>query len=96
MKKFVLINRPGSEPTLYDIKQDIKKFFSEYLNLDVSRIKDESLIIEELDVNSIIIAEIFIHIEEKYKIEVNEEFMTQNSLSINDISNMIYNEIQKL
>lgn len=95
-KKVVLINRPGSEPTLYDIKQDIKIFFGKYLNLDISKVKDESLIIEELDVNSIIIAEIFIHIEEKYKIAVSEEFMIQNSLSINDISNMIYNEIQKL
>jgi len=93
-QKAKLINK-NQDPafTLEEIKQDIKQFFSEHLNFDMKKIKDDSLIIEDLNVDSIIIAEIFVYIQDKYGINVDEEFMLGNSLSISEISKMIVNKI---
>lgn len=94
-KKTNLINivKPSFEIT--EIKKDLKKFFSEHLNIDINSISDNTLIIEELNINSVIMAEIFVHIEEKYKIKIDENFIIKDSLSISDIVSMIYAETQK-
>ena len=76
-----------------EIKEDLKNFFSSYLNLDVSKINDNSLIIEELNVDSLIMAELFIYIEEKYNISIEKEFILEDSLNITSITNMIYEKI---
>lgn len=79
--------------SIEEIKEDLKKFFSTYLNLDISKVNDESLIIEELNVDSLIMAELFIYIEEKYKINIEKEFMLKDSLKIATIATMISEKI---
>lgn len=92
-EKVSLINKQFSTFTLKSIVEDLRNFFAEYLNLSTDKIKNESLIIEELGVNSIVMAELLIYIEEKYKIEIDEEFILKNSLSIQYIANKIFAEI---
>ena len=59
----------------------------------MSNVKNESLIVEELNVDSLIIAELFIYIEEKYDINIEQEFILSDSLSINSIANLIFEKV---
>lgn len=68
--KFDLIKKNVKKFSIEEIKSDLRNFFSTYLNLDLSNVKNESLIVEELNVDSLIIAELFIYIEEKYDINI--------------------------
>jgi len=95
-KKINFTNKVEPNFKIEKIKKDLKIFFIEHLNFDINHIKDYTLIIEELNISSVIMAEIFIHIENKYKIKINEDFMIEDFLSISDIANMIYNETKKL
>lgn len=88
--KFDLIKKTKNVFSIEEIKEDLKNFFSSYLNLDASKINDKSLIIEELNVDSLIMAELFIHIEDKYAINIEKEFMLEDSLNIASIANMIF------
>lgn len=92
--KFDLIKKTKKAFSIEEIKKELKNFFSSYLNLDISKINDKSLIIEELNVDSLIMAELFIHIEDKYDINIEKEFMLEDSLSISSIANMILGKIQ--
>ena len=38
-------------------------------------------------------AELFIHMEEKYNVSIEKEFILEDSLSITNITNMIYEKI---
>lgn len=91
--KIDLIKKAKKILPIEEIKEDLKNFFSSYLNLDVSKINDNSLIIEELNVDSLIMAELFIYIEEKYNISIEKEFILEDSLNITSITNMIYEKI---
>lgn len=91
--KIDLIKRTKKAFSVEEIKEDLSNFFSLYLNLDRSKINDGSLLIEELNVDSLIIAELFIYIEEKYNISIENEFMLEDSLSIISVSNMIFEKI---
>ena len=91
--KIDLIKKAKKILPIEEIKEDLKNFFSSYLNLDVSKINDNSLIIEELNVDSLIMAELFIHMEEKYNVSIEKEFILEDSLSITNITNMIYEKI---
>ena len=87
--KIDLIKKSKKAFSIKEIKNDLKNFFSSYLNMDISKINDNSLIIEELNVDSLIMAELFIYIEEKYKINIEKEFMLKDSLKIATIATMI-------
>ena len=91
--KFDLIKKNVKKFSIEEIKSDLRNFFSTYLNLDLSNVKNESLIVEELNVDSLIIAELFIYIEEKYDINIEQEFMLSDSLSINSIANLIFEKV---
>lgn len=91
--KVDLIKKNIKKFSIEEIKSDLRNFFSTYLNLNVSNVKNESLIIEELNVDSLIIAELFIYIEEKYDINIEQEFMISDSLSINSIANLIFEKV---
>lgn len=77
------------------IIEDLKKFFSEYLNIKFKYIDDNSLIIEELGADSLTIAQLFVHIEEKYKIILDKEYILQSFLSVRDVANKILFEVNK-
>lgn len=91
--KVDLINKNVKKFSIEEIKSDLRTFFSTYLNLNMSNVKNESLIVEELNVDSLIIAELFIYIEEKYDINIEQEFMLSDSLSINSIANLIFEKV---
>lgn len=91
--KVDLIKKNIKKFSIEGIKSDLRTFFSTYLNINISNVKNESLIIEELNVDSIIIAELFIYIEEKYDINIEQEFMLSDSLSINSIANLIFKKV---
>lgn len=91
--KVGLINKKVKNFSLEEIKLELRNFFSICLNLGIDKINYESLIIEELNVDSLIMAELFIHIEEKYGINIEQEFMLNDSLSINSIANIIFEKI---
>lgn len=91
--KVDLINKNVKKFSIEEIKSDLRTFFSTYLNLNMSNVKNESLIVEELNVDSLIIAELFIYIEEKYDINIEQEFMLSDSLSINIIANLIFEKV---
>lgn len=91
--KVDLIKKNVKKFSIEEIKSDLRNFFSTYLNLDLSNVKNESLIVEELNVDSLIIAELFIYIEEKYDINIEQEFMLSDSLSINSIANLIFEKV---
>ena len=88
--KVELINKTVKKFSIEEIKSDLKTFFSTYLNLNMLDLNDGSLIIEELTADSLIMAELFIYIEEKYQINIEQEFILKNSLSIADVANMIF------
>ncbi len=89
-----LINSSKNLISLKSIITDLKKFFSTYLNTNLTELKNETLIIEDLNVDSLIMAELFIYIEEKYNINIEKEFMLEDSLSIVNIAKMILNKIR--
>ena len=88
-----LINSSKNLISLKSIITDLKKFFSTYLNTNLTELKNETLIIEDLNVDSLIMAELLIYIEEKYNINIEKEFMLEDSLSIVNIAKMILNKI---
>ena len=88
--KVELINKTVKKFSIEEIKSDLKTFFSTYLNLNMLDLNDVSLIIEELNADSLIMAELFIYIEEKYQINIEQEFILKNSLSIANVANMIF------
>ena len=88
--KVDLINKTVKKFSIEEIKSDLKTFFSTYLNLNILDLNDSSLIIEELNADSLIMAELFIYIEEKYQINIEQEFILKNSLSIANVANMIF------
>lgn len=90
-----LINSSKNLISLKSIITDLKKFFSTYLNTNLTELKNETLIIEDLNVDSLIMAELLIYIEEKYNINIEKEFMLEDSLSIVNIAKMILNKISK-
>lgn len=91
--KVILINKSIKKFSIEEIKSDLKNFFRTYLNLDISTLKDDTLIVEELNMDSLIMAELFIYIEEKYQINIEQEFMLKDSLSIADVSDMIFEKV---
>ena len=91
--KFDLIKKNVKKFSIEEIKSDLRNFFSTYLNLDLSNVKNESLIVEELNVDSLIIAELFIYIEEKYDIDIEQEFISKDRLSIEAVADMIFKRI---
>lgn len=46
-----------------------------------------------ISVDSLIIAELFIYIEEKYDINIEQDFILSDSLSINSIANLIFEKV---
>lgn len=89
-----LINSSKNLISLKSIITDLKKFFSTYLNTNLTELKNETLIIEDLNVDSLIMAELLIYIEEKYNINIEKEFMLEDSLSIVNIAKIILNKIR--
>ena len=83
------------EVTLSQIKADIKVFFAEYLNLDINQIEDSSLIIENLGANSMVIAEAFVYFQDKYDVQLGDNFFLGEPLSISDVSGAILEAMQK-
>ena len=88
-----LINKPKNLMSLEKIITDLKKFFGTYLNADVKEITDETLVIEDLNIDSLIIAELFIHIQEKYKVDIEQDFIKIESVTIADVANMIWSRL---
>ena len=80
--KVDLIKKNVSIYTMENIKQSIRDFFSIYLNIARDKIKDNTSIIEELDVDSLVMADFFVYIQEKYGIDLDIDFMLNNSLTI--------------
>jgi acyl carrier protein len=80
---------------LSQIKADIKVFFAEYLNLDINQIEDSSLIIENLGANSMVIAEAFVYFQDKYDVQLGDNFFLGEPLSISDVSGAILEAMQK-
>lgn len=91
--KVELINKTVKKFSFEEIKSDLKTFFSTYLNLNILNLNDSSLIIEELNADSLVMAELFIYIEEKYQINIEQEFILKDSLSIVDVANMIFEKV---
>lgn len=82
-----------SKNSISSIMADLKKFFSTYLNISSDEISSEARVIEDLSVNSLIIAELFIHVEEKYKVSIDKEFLEKETLTVTDIAKMIYEKL---
>lgn len=76
-----------------DLKIDIKTFFAEYLDLDIDDITDDSLIIENLGANSMIIAESFVYLQDKYDVTLSEEFFLGEPINILDVTTIVHNAI---
>ena len=91
--KVDLINKTVKKFSIEKIKSDLRDFFRTYLNLDISGLNDNTLIIEELNVDSLIMAELFIYIEEKYQISIEQEFTLKDSLNIADVASMIFEKV---
>lgn len=75
------------------IIQDLRKFFSEYLNINLNDIRDDSLIIEELGADSLALVDLSVHIEDTYEITLDTSYILQSSLSVKDIANKIFFEL---
>lgn len=71
------------------IIQDLKKFFSEHLNINLNNIRDDSLIIEELGADSLTLVDLSVYIEGTYKIVLDERFFLQNISSIKSVAEKI-------
>lgn len=91
--KVDLIKKNVSIYTMENIKQSIRDFFSIYLNIARDKIKDNTSIIEELDVDSLVMADFFVYIQEKYGIDLDIDFMLNNSLTISYIAEKIFTNL---
>lgn len=77
------------------IIQNLKIFFSEHLNINLNDIRDDSLIIEELGVDSLNLLDLSVYIEDTYKITLDDCYFLQNLLSIKSVAEKILCEINK-
>lgn len=93
-EKIILVNKNYLNSKIICTKDDIlnnlKRFFSEHLNISFDVIKGNSFIIEELGTDSVVLAELFVYINKKYGIKLSKDFILKSSLSISDIANKIF------
>lgn len=74
-----------------DVAAFIKGRLSELLNINKDEIGDDALFIEELGTTSIMIVDLFVSIEDKYKVDMQSRFDLTTKLSVNILSDMITN-----
>ena len=74
-----------------DVAAFIKGRLAELLNINKDEIGDDELFIEELGTTSIMIVDLFVSIEEKYKEDMQSRFDLTTKLSVNILSDMITN-----
>ncbi|EHQ88978.1 class I adenylate-forming enzyme family protein [Desulfosporosinus youngiae] len=86
--------KPGAA-VLPRIKADIKVFFAEYLDLEVKEIEDSALVVENLGVNSMVIAEAFVYFQDKYQVQLSDDFFLGEPLSIADIAKVICEAVER-
>ena len=76
-----------------DIERAVKNTLAESLDIDISKIKSNSLLIEELSIDSFGFAELSFAVQEKFKLEISNED-AQKMKTVNDIVNYISNNFK--
>ncbi len=77
------------------IKKEIREILSEYTDLDVSRIGDQDLLFDDWAMTSVVIVQVFVTIQEKYGISMQDEVNMQAPVSIQYIAEIVMEKINR-
>ncbi len=72
-----------------EIKNEVIDCISGLLDISPDKITVEDDIVEDLGANSFVIAEIFLCMENKYNIKLEEEFILGKSVHVRDIIDLV-------
>lgn len=78
-----------------EIKAKIRSTLDELMEEDISTISDDSLFIEELGVNSIVIVQVFLTCQETYGIDLTEEMKLAEPMSIQMLADKICSKVNQ-
>lgn len=77
-----------------DIEHAVKDTLAQSLDIDISKIKNHSLLVEDMGIDSFGFAELSFAVQEKFKLEISNED-AQNMKTVNDIIAYINNRLKK-
>ena len=78
-----------------EIENTVKNVLAESLDIDVNKIKRESLLIEDLGIDSFGFAELSYAVQEKFKFEIPVED-AQNIKTVNDLMDYVDSKITEV
>ncbi|MCR4654120.1 MAG: acyl carrier protein [Eubacterium sp.] len=79
--------------TLEDVKKTIRSVMKELIEEDPETFDENSLLIEELGINSITIVQIFLSCQDKYDIVLANEMNLAEPMSIRSLAEIVLNKI---
>ena len=77
------------------IKKEIREILAEYTDLDVSQIGDQDLLFDDWAMTSVVIVQVFVTIQEKYGISMQDEVNMQAPVSIQYIAEIVMEKINR-
>ena len=77
------------------IKKDIREMLAEYTDLDVSRIGDEVLLFADWGMTSVVVVQVFVSIQEKYGIMMQDVVDMQAPVSIQYIADIVMSKTEQ-
>ena len=77
------------------IKKDIREMLAEYTDLDVSRIGDEDLLFDDWGMTSVVVVQVFVSIQEKYGIMMQDVVDMQAPVSIQYIADIVMSKTEQ-
>lgn len=81
------------KPTLEDVKKTIRSVMKELIEEDPETFDENSLLIEELGINSITIVQIFLSCQDRYDIVLANEMNLAEPMSIRSLAEIVLNKI---
>ena len=77
------------------IKKDIREMLAEYTDLDVSRIGDEDLLFDDWGMTSVVVVQVFVSIQEKYGIMMQDVVDMQAPVCIQYIADIVMSKTEQ-
>lgn len=78
-----------------EIKQIIKNHISELMDIDVDKIFDTDLLIEDLGADSIVIVQLYVSCQEDFGVTISEELDLSVEHSVEQIAEVILEKMNK-
>lgn len=78
-----------------EIRQIIKNHISELMDIDVDKISDTDLLIEDLGADSIVIVQLYVSCQEDFGVTISEELDLSVEHSVEQIAEVILEKMNK-